>query len=132
MSNFIDLCSEDATQQLLEAEELPKEPAAETCEIEKWDRGAASACCEASARQRELVEDLPALGIECRQPDRFRAQELHRRILALCQQLLPQPAPQRVMLKRAVPRPGNTKFLGIGSGLQRKFGEAPGFQVYTS
>eukprot|EP00435_Cladocopium_sp_Y103_P028259 s1971_g7.t1 len=52
----------DATQQLLEAEELPKE-------------------------QRELVE------------------ELHRRILALCQQ------------------PGNTKFLGIGSGLQRKFGE---------
>eukprot|EP00439_Symbiodinium_sp_Y106_P039699 s7664_g4.t2 len=31
--------------------------------------------------------------------------ELHRRILALCQQ------------------PGNTKFLGIGSGLQRKFGE---------
>lgn len=52
----------DATQQLLEAEELPKE-------------------------QRELVE------------------ELHRRLLQLCQQ------------------PGNTKFLGIGSGLQRKFGE---------
>eukprot|EP00930_Biecheleria_cincta_P045606 TRINITY_DN31434_c0_g1_i1.p1 TRINITY_DN31434_c0_g1~~TRINITY_DN31434_c0_g1_i1.p1 ORF type:complete len:1398 (-),score=227.92 TRINITY_DN31434_c0_g1_i1:209-4372(-) len=52
----------DATQQLLEAERLPKE-------------------------QRELVE------------------ELHRRILALCQQQ------------------GNTKFMGIGSGLQRKFGE---------
>ncbi|CAE8700443.1 unnamed protein product, partial [Polarella glacialis] len=52
----------DATQQLLESAELPKE-------------------------QRELVE------------------ELHRRLLVLCQQ------------------PGNTKFLGIGSGLQRKFGE---------
>lgn len=32
-------------------------------------------------------------------------EELHRRILALCS------------------KPGNTKFLGIGSGLQRKFGE---------
>jgi len=40
-------------------------------------------------------------------PDKQRetVEELHRRILSLCAQ------------------PGNTKFLGIGSGLQRKFGE---------
>lgn len=53
---------DDTSQQMLEAEELPKE-------------------------HRELIE------------------ELHRRILLLSSQ------------------PGNTKFLGIGSGLQRKFGE---------
>lgn len=42
---------------------------------------------------------------ELPQEQRELVDELHRRILALCTQ------------------PGNTKFLGIGSGLQRKFGE---------
>jgi len=44
------------------------------------------------------AEELP-------QDQRELVDELHRRIFALCSQ------------------PGNTKFLGIGSGLQRKFGE---------
>lgn len=43
--------------------------------------------------------------LELPQEQRELVDELHRRILALCAQ------------------PGNTKFLGIGSGLQRKFGE---------